>query len=203
MTIFACNNLTKAFDRDFLFENISFGLEEGERLGIIGKNGIGKTTLLKIIGMKEEADGGEVVFNKNVIHSAFALFFTLFAVSGFYVLLRADFIAVTQIMIYVGGILILLLFGVMLTTKITDIQISTKNLNQIPAVIFSVGIIAILVFIIISTKWNIKQPSVNEETVSQIGKMLLTDYLLPFEIASIVLLVALIGSAMFARKIKE
>ncbi len=66
MTIFACNNLTKAFDRDFLFENISFGLEEGERLGIIGKNGIGKTTLLKIIGMKEEADGGEVVFNKNV-----------------------------------------------------------------------------------------------------------------------------------------
>lgn len=144
-----------------------------------------------------------VVFNKNVIHSAFALFFTLFAVSGFYVLLRADFIAVTQIMIYVGGILILLLFGVMLTTKITDIQISTKNLNQIPAVIFSVGIIAILVFIIISTKWNIKQPSVNEETVSQIGKMLLTDYLLPFEIASIVLLVALIGSAMFARKIKE
>ena len=118
-------------------------------------------------------------------------------------MLRADFIAVTQIMIYVGGILILLLFGVMLTTKITDIQISTKNLNQIPAVIFSVGIIAILVFIIISTKWNIKQPSVNEETVSQIGKMLLTDYLLPFEIASIVLLVALIGSAMFARKIKE
>ena len=66
MTIFACNNLTKAFDRDFLFENISFGLDQGERLGIIGKNGIGKTTLLRIIGMKEEPDGGEVVFNKNV-----------------------------------------------------------------------------------------------------------------------------------------
>lgn len=144
-----------------------------------------------------------VVFNKNVIHAAFALFFTLFAVSGFYVLLRADFIAITQIMIYVGGILILLLFGVMLTTKITDIQVSTKNLNLIPSVIFTVGIIAILVFIILSTKWNIKMPVSNEETVSQIGKLLLTDYLLPFEIASIVLLVALIGSAMFARRIKE
>lgn len=144
-----------------------------------------------------------VVFNKNVIHSAFSLFFTLFAVSGFFVLLRADFIAITQIMIYVGGILILLLFGVMLTTKVTDLQIRAKTLNMLPSVIFSVGIIAILIFIIISTKWNVNQPSMNEETVSQIGKMLLTDYLLPFEIASIVLLVALIGSAMFARRIKD
>jgi NADH-quinone oxidoreductase subunit J len=144
-----------------------------------------------------------VVFNKNVIHSAFSLFFTLFAVSGFYVLLRADFIAITQIMIYVGGILILLLFGVMLTTKVTDLQISTKTLNMIPSIIFTVGIISILIFIIISTKWNIKQPVMNDETVSQIGKLLLTNYLLPFEIASIVLLVALIGSAMFARKIKD
>ena len=66
MTVFACNNLTKKFDRDFLFENISFGLESGERLGIIGKNGIGKTTLLKIIGSKEEADSGDVVYNKNI-----------------------------------------------------------------------------------------------------------------------------------------
>ncbi len=66
MTVFACNNLTKKFDRDYLFENISFGLEDGERLGIIGKNGIGKTTLLKIIGGKEIPDSGEVVFNKNI-----------------------------------------------------------------------------------------------------------------------------------------
>lgn len=66
MTVFACNNLTKKFDRDFLFENISFGLEEGERLGIIGKNGIGKTTLLRIIGGKEQPDSGEVVFNRNI-----------------------------------------------------------------------------------------------------------------------------------------
>ena len=66
MTIFACNNLTKKFDRDMLFENISFGLEQGERLGIIGRNGIGKTTLLRIIGGKEEPDTGEVVFNKQV-----------------------------------------------------------------------------------------------------------------------------------------
>jgi len=144
-----------------------------------------------------------VVFNKNIIHSAFSLFFTLFAVSGIYVLLSADFIAITQIMIYVGGILILLLFGVMLTTNITDLELKSKNLNTIPGIIFTVGIISILVFIITTTKWNEKQPVMNVETVSQIGKMLLTNYLLPFEIASIVLLVALIGSAMFARRINR
>jgi len=144
-----------------------------------------------------------VVSKKNVIHSAFALFFTLFGIAGIYVLLGADFIAITQIMVYVGGILILLIFGVMLTTKISDINLKSKNLNVIPSIIFSVGIVSILVFIIFTTKWNIKEAIVNEETVSQIGKYLLTDYLLPFEIASIVLLIALIGSAMFARKIKD
>lgn len=144
-----------------------------------------------------------VVSKKNVIHSAFALFFTLFGIAGIYVLLGADFIAITQIMVYVGGILILLIFGVMLTTKISDINLVSKNLNVIPSIIFSVGIVSILVFIIFTTKWNIKEAIVSEETVSQIGKYLLTDYLLPFEIASIVLLIALIGSAMFARKIKD
>ena len=102
-----------------------------------------------------------VVFNKNVIHSAFALFFTLFAVAGIFVLLRADFIAITQIMIYVGGILILLLFGVMLTSKITDLDLKSKNLSTLPAVLFfTVGVISMLIFIIYTTNWRtVPEPS--------------------------------------------
>ncbi|HWQ82693.1 MAG TPA: NADH-quinone oxidoreductase subunit J [Ignavibacteria bacterium] len=144
-----------------------------------------------------------VVFNKNVVHSAFSLFFTLFAISGIYVLLKADFIALTQIMVYVGGILILLIFGVMMTTKVTNVELKTKNLNTIPSLVFSIGIVTVIIFIIFSTKWNIRMGLDSEETVTQIGIMLLSKYLLPFEIASIVLLVALIGSAMFARRIKD
>ncbi len=144
-----------------------------------------------------------VVFNKNVVHSAFSLFFTLFAISGIYVLLKADFIALTQIMVYVGGILILLIFGVMMTTKVTNVELKTKNLNTIPSLVFSIGIVTILIFVIFSTKWNIRSGIESEETITQIGIMLLSKYLLPFEIASIVLLVALIGSAMFARRIKD
>jgi NADH-quinone oxidoreductase subunit J len=144
-----------------------------------------------------------LVTTKNIMYSAIGLFISLFSIAVLYILLRADFIAVTQIMVYVGGILILLLFGIMLTHKVTEVDLTTKTLNLIPSVIFAVGITVIMIFIMLTTKWNTKAPLNNETTINQIGKMMLTGYLLPFEIASIILLIALIGSAMYARKIKQ
>lgn len=143
-----------------------------------------------------------VVLSKNIIYSAVALFITLFGVAGFFVLLHADFIAVTQIMIYIGGILILLIFGVMLTTKITDVKLKTKNINAITSAIFVVGITAVLIFIMLTTNWKVAEIVKYDDTIDKIGVLLLTDYLLPFEIASIILLIALIGAAMYARKSK-
>jgi NADH-quinone oxidoreductase subunit J len=143
-----------------------------------------------------------VVSAKNIVHSAYSLFVTLFSIGVFYVLLKADFIAVTQLMVYIGGILILMLFGIMLTQKVTDVEIKIKILNIVPSVLFTVGITAILLFIMLTTKWNIKTPQVNETTVNLIGKQMLSGYLLPFEVASVVLLIALIGAAMYARKSK-
>jgi len=143
-----------------------------------------------------------VVSAKNIVHSAYSLFVTLFSIGVFYVLLKADFIAVTQLMVYIGGILILMLFGIMLTQKVTDIEIKIKILNIVPSVLFTVGITAILLFIMLTTKWNIRTPQVNETTVNLIGKQMLSGYLLPFEVASVVLLIALIGAAMYARKSK-
>lgn len=143
-----------------------------------------------------------LVSTRNIMYSAMALFVTLLSIAALYLLLRADFIAITQIMVYVGGILILLLFGIMLTHRITSIDIKTNNLNVIPAVIFTVGITAIIIVIMLTTKWRITVPMQNETTIGEIGRQLLSSYLLPFEIASIVLLIALIGSAMYARKNK-
>jgi NADH-quinone oxidoreductase subunit J len=143
-----------------------------------------------------------VVLSKNIIHSAVALFVTLFSVAALFALLYADFIAVTQIMIYIGGILILLMFGVMLTTKITDVNIKTKNINTLSAAIFVIGITAVLIYIMLTTNWRVVEIIEYEVTINRIGVLLLTDYLLPFEIASVVLLVALIGAAMYARKSK-
>lgn len=143
-----------------------------------------------------------VVLSKNIIYSAVALFITLFGVAGFFVLLQADFIAVTQIMIYIGGILVLLIFGVMLTTKITDVKLKTKNINTLTSAIFVIGITAVLIFIMLTTNWKVAEIVKYDDTIDKIGVLLLTDYLLPFELASIILLIALIGAAMYARKSK-
>src|ERR1043165_5263419 len=77
--------------------------------------------------------GGLVVFSRNIIYSAFSLLFTFFGVAGIYVLLNADFLAVAQVLIYVGGILVLLLFGVMLTNKVIDVEMKSGTMHALPA----------------------------------------------------------------------
>ncbi len=144
-----------------------------------------------------------VVNSKNIIHSAFSLVLTFFGVSGLYALLGADFLAIVQIMVYVGGILILLLFGVMLTNKITNVDIKTGVLNVIPA-IFGLGIFgAVLIFIVTSTNWHVEKLVFPKTTTNMLGNLLLTDYVLVFELLAILLLIALIGAASIARRDKE
>jgi NADH-quinone oxidoreductase subunit J len=143
---------------------------------------------------------GIVVFSRNIIYSAFSLLFTFSGVAGIYVLLNADFIAITQLLIYVGGILILLIFGVMLTTNMINVDLNTKPLKSLPAVVVVAIVAALLVSTVLSTNWKQTQPEYTDVTINRIGELLLTQYLLPFEIASIVLLVAIVGAAFLARR---
>jgi NADH-quinone oxidoreductase subunit J len=143
-----------------------------------------------------------VVASRNIIYSAFSLLFTFFGVAGIYVLLNADFIAVVQVIIYVGGILVLIIFGVMLTNKITDVEIKTESIHIIPATIVTGIIGGTLIAILTKTQWRISEPVNLEKTVTDIGRNLVTNYMILFELAGIILLVALIGSVMIARKEK-
>ncbi len=144
---------------------------------------------------------GIVVFSKNIIYAAFSLLFTFSAVAGIYVLLNADFIAITQLLIYVGGIMVLMLFGVMLTTNAANVDLNTQTLKSLPATVIVAIISALLVSTMISTKWKtVESGEPIQTTVAGLGELLLTKYLLPFEIASIVLLVAIIGAAFLARR---
>jgi NADH-quinone oxidoreductase subunit J len=145
-----------------------------------------------------------VVSTRHIVYSAFSLLFTFMGVAGIYVLLGADFIAVVQVVIYVGGILILMLFGVMLTNKITNVQIKTGTLQIIPAVI-GIGLFAgILVNLLLNTNWKISNTEVPlTTTIYELGRYLITDYVLIFELLGILLLVALIGAATIARKDNE
>lgn len=147
-----------------------------------------------------------VVFSKNIIYSAFALLFTFFGVAAIYVLLTADFLAVTQLLIYVGGILVLMLFGVMLTHKLVSVEIAVKPMRILPAAIITAMIAGTLIGIFTTTQWkNLETVNGNQikTTTDLIGKEFLTTYLLPFEVASVVLLVALIGAALLARREKN
>jgi NADH-quinone oxidoreductase subunit J len=141
-----------------------------------------------------------VVTNRNIVHSAFYLLFTFFGVAGLYVLLAADFIAIVQLIVYVGGILILLLFGVMLTNKITNVEIKTGTINLVPAVI-GVGLFAgALLASVINAPWKINVAEKTYPTTKILGTLLIQEYLLIFELLGIVLLIALIGAASIARK---
>ena len=142
-----------------------------------------------------------VVVSPNLVHSAVSLLFTLFGVAGLYVFLFADFLAATQVVIYVGGILVLIIFGVMLTNKIDKPVIESVSSNKIIGVLISSFIFTILSIIVIQTKWPIIDTATSgPSTVELIGKLILGKYLLPFELISILLLAALVGAALLARK---
>ena len=143
-----------------------------------------------------------VVSARSLIYSAFALLFTFFGVAGLYVLLGADFLAAAQLLIYVGGILVLLLFGVMLTHRIYDLDLRSEKTQLVPGLIIAVGVFIIVAAVAFKTEWpTVARPPA--PTTQEIGRMFLGEYLLAFEAASVLLLVALIGAAMIVRRKKD
>jgi len=142
-----------------------------------------------------------VVTTRNIVHSAFYLLFTLFGIAGLYITLGADFVGIVQLIVYVGGILILILFGVMLTHKITNVQIKTGTLQLLPASI-AVGIMAgFIIYVFNSTTWYTKTNTItSSSTLTNLGYLLLNQYAIAFELLGIILLIALIGAASLARK---
>jgi NADH:ubiquinone oxidoreductase subunit 6 (subunit J) len=141
-----------------------------------------------------------LLFIRNVFYGALLLIVCLLAIAGIYVLAFAEFLAVAQILIYAGGILVVIIFGIMLTSKISGKPLQVSHTNRFAGAI--VGIFFFLLFVrnfatlvppsIRST------PSPTENTYQSIGILLMSDYVLPFEIAGIVLLVTLVGSAVTA-----
>ena len=141
-----------------------------------------------------------VVFSPNLIHSAVSLMFTLFSTAGLYVFLYADFIAGAQVVIYVGGILVLIIFGVMLTSRIDSPSIASSSANQFIGMLVAFSVFVVQIGVIFNTNWKIGGVDNSESTVPLIGKLLLTKYLLPFEVVSILLLAALVGAALLSRR---
>lgn len=144
-------------------------------------------------------------FSRNIIYSAWSLLFAFMGVAGLYVFLGADFPAVAQVLIYVGGILVLILFAIMLTKQIgEDPKLTNAHLALPVGAVLAVATVGTLTYMAVMAPWKLI-PDPGEQPVSAaLGVSFLTDYLLPFEVASVVLLAALVGAVTIARKeIKE
>jgi NADH-quinone oxidoreductase subunit J len=141
-----------------------------------------------------------VVYSRNILHSGFALLGTFAGVAGLYGLLSANFLMAVQILVYVGGILVVILFAVMLTRSIENAGNSNPSKGIIPATLGGLVIASALIFIAVKYPWKVLPPTSQNSTVAAIGNELLGVYLVAFEILSVVLLAALIGAVMLVRK---
>lgn len=139
-------------------------------------------------------------FSRNIVHSAFALFGALAGVAGIYALLAADFLFVIQIFIYIGGILVVTIFAVMLTQGIAEVNVSNRAVGVIPALVTVILAGLVMLYAILRTTWYSPGARSIAPTTYGIGNAFLGPYVLPFEIASIVLLAALIGAIVITRQ---
>lgn len=143
-----------------------------------------------------------VVLLQNIVYSAFLLGLVFISISGFYILLNAGFVAAAQVLIYVGAVNVLILFGIMLVNKRQPFS-PVKNawIGQAATAAVCLGLFALLGAMILATPWAISAAiPAGEQAIVVIAKHFFSDYLLPFELASILLLMALIGAIVLARR---
>lgn len=143
-----------------------------------------------------------ILLTKNVFKGALFLLICLLSLAALYIFTFAEFVAITQIMIYAGGIVIVIIFGVMLTTKFSGAALKVENANIFSGLLASSAILILLLkfFHTVFAQKTIGTPKT--DTVNATGVGLMTDFILPFELAGILLLIALIGAAVISTKTK-
>ncbi|HZX94407.1 MAG TPA: NADH-quinone oxidoreductase subunit J [Myxococcales bacterium] len=158
-----------------------------------------------VLALMTVAGAAGCAFSRNIIYSAWSLLFAFLGVAGLYVLLGADFPAMAQVLIYVGGVLVLILFAIMLTKQIGgDPSLTNAHLGLPIGAALAAATIGTLTYMAVMAPWKVVAHPSYEPVSAALGIAFLTDFLLPFEVASVVLLAALVGAVVIARKeIKE
>jgi len=137
---------------------------------------------------------------KNLIRAALALTTVLGGVAVMYALLGADFLAVAQLVIYIGAVMVLIIFAIFMTPGQIDVPGLVGAGQRLGAGAVAIGVGAISIWVVIATPWRIRDTLLDIPTAESIGGLMLTRYVLPFEIASLLLTVALIGAIVIARE---
>ncbi len=145
-----------------------------------------------------------MIVNRNIFYGALALLICLISLAGIYALLQAEFLAITQLLIYAGGVLVLLIFGIMLTNKISGKPVLTDSHNWFSGVIISASLLGVLLFSFQQVEIMSAQNNLNTTRhINNIGIELMSTYAAPFELSGVLLLVCLIGAALTASSFKK
>ncbi len=163
-------------------------------------NGVGPTLAFYALAGVTLIAGGGVMASRNLLHAVLFLILSFVGIAGFFALLSAEFIAMAQVIIYVGAISVLVLFAVLLTPRAGRNNGETKMLA--PAVLLAISLAAVFIFVITDTDWPTVATSPSL-TASDLGEALLTTWVLPFELASVLLTAALVGAIMLVRTVEE
>lgn len=134
---------------------------------------------------------------RNLIHAVALLIVTFAGLAGLYITLSADFIAVVQVLIYIGAIAILIIFAIVLTPRAS--RLNQEGFMLLPALALAALVAGTMIFVAFDTSWAISDRSGFEGTATTIGDLLLDKYALPFEIASVLLLSAIVGAILLVR----
>lgn len=146
-----------------------------------------------------------ILITKNIIHSVYLLLVVLLGIAAIYILSGAEFVAASQIMIYAGGILILLIFGIMLTNRIGGYKVYTGTGNRLAGTVLGLAFFILLILAMMQARESMafsQMPGQNPvmTTTQNLGIRLMTEFVLPFEVTGMLLLVALVGASFLARK---
>ena len=142
-----------------------------------------------------------VVLHRNLFMSALFLIGSFFGVAALYVLLEAEFLAVVQVIIYVGAIATLIIFAIMLSRGMMTGRTSPYNAQALWAGVGCILLGAVLFYVVaLRVHWPVVAKEVPADTIAQLGASLVGHYVIPFEVASVLLLAALIGAVMIARE---
>lgn len=137
---------------------------------------------------------------RNLVHAALCLTATLAGVAAIFGVLAADFLAVAQLVVYVGAIMVLMIFAIMMTPGQIDVPGLVGRGQAVGAFLVSVLVLAISAFVIVAHPWQVRSVAMDGSTVEPIGMLMFTRYVLPFEIASLLLTVALVGAIVIAKE---
>lgn len=168
-----------------------------------GGAGLAESLCFWVLAIGALAGAVGVVISKEIIRTAMCLLATLVAMAGLYFLLGGYFLGAVQLIVYAGGTLVLIVFGVMLTARSPKVSFEPRWFEMAAGAVICAVLLATLLHVVLRTTWPGEAGDVPDATVAAIGQQFLGDYLVPFEAASILLLVVMIGAAFLARPVRR